>query len=60
MIKLREFYSDVYTKDDDKAILRCKSCNSEFPPGDILLCVPDEMYDEDEITEHCPVCSGKI
>jgi len=61
MIKAREYYSDVYTEDDDKNIIKCEHCNCEFESGDMLLKIPNrDDYNEDEITEHCPKCKSVL
>lgn len=61
MVKAREYFSDVYTEDDDKDMFKCEHCNCEFKSGDLLLGIPDkEDYDEDEMAEHCPVCKKEL
>ncbi len=57
MIKLREYYSDVYDEEDENKKCQCNNCHNVFKAGDMLLEIPDkEVYDADEITEHCPFC----
>jgi len=60
MIKMKEYYSDVYTGSDDHFIT-CHKCNNEFLTGEILLNIPDdEDYTEDDIIECCPFCKEQI
>ena len=59
MIKMREYYSDVYKKEDDERMAECRSCNRTFLIGNTLLDIPEEEeYNEDEIIERCPYCES--
>ena len=60
MIKMKDYYSDVYVRSEDHYIT-CSKCNNRFLTGDILLDIPDnEDYTEDDIIECCPYCKEKI
>lgn len=61
MIKAREYYSDVYWEEDDDVYFSCEYCGYNFQSGDLLLKIPNKLdYDEEEVSEHCPMCKKRI